>query len=626
MTAQRRLNVSELDFDQIKSNLINYMKADPNFTDYDFNGSILSSIIDLLAYNTFYNSYNSNVVINEVFLDTAQLRNNVVSHAKMLGYVPRSQTSAFTYLNIEVINPTGNPSSLTIDRGTRFTSLVNDVVYEFVNLEGQTIYPTEAKEYFFTKVKVNQGKLKSISYIVDDSDDRQTFIIPSSNIDISSIVISVKESYESTAYDVYSKNNSIVNIDGESKVYFIQEGLDSRYEIYFGDNVFGKRLTAGNILTIEYLETDAALANGALDFSIADTIEGNSVCNIISVGSDGITENRAYGGGDRESIDSIKYNAPLTFLSQNRVVTADDYKATILNNYSNIETITAWGGEENDPPEYGKVYISIKPKDGETLPADQKVFIIDSILKTKNIVSITPEIIDPTYTYVNMEVFFKYDPNLTDRTAGELKNLVTQVISNYNDTDLKQFDGVFRYSRLLRLIDTSDPSILNSVARLYMQKMLVPYLNTLSKYELQFSAPLYTTRSNEKIISTDEFEIDGVAIRVEDSGIVKDDGTRTLYSYRTVNDTKVIVNSDIGYIDPANGLVVLSGVNITNYNTTVGHISFNALPNSFDIAPKRNQLVVISMDDVNVTPEIDTIATGGTIAGIGYTTIPRHSD
>ena len=625
MTTQRRLNISDLDFDQIKTNLTNFLKSDPNFTDYDFSGSILSSVIDLLAYNTFYNAFNSNVIVNEVFLDTAQLRNNVVSHAKMLGYIPRSKTSAFTYLNINVVNPTGNPTSLTIDRGTRFTSLVNNVIYEFVNLEGQTISPV-AGEYNFNAVKINQGVLKTVRYLVDDSDTRQTYQLPEDSIDTSSIIVKVKDTFESSSYSVYTKNTNIVNIDGLTQVYFIQEGLDGKYEIYFGDDVFGKKLIPGNLIEIEYLVTDAELANGASSFSLADTIQGNSAVIIESVDSSGLISNRANGGGDRESIDSIKYNAPLTFLSQNRVVTADDYKATILNNYSNIETITAWGGEENEPPEYGKVYISIKPKNAEVLPADQKTFIVDSILKTKNIVSITPEIVDPTYTYVNLEVFFKYDPNLTDRTAGELKNLVTSIINTYNNEDLKRFDGVFRHSKLLRLIDTSDTAILNSNIRSSMEKRFVPILNTIARYELQFSSPLYSSRTNERVISTDEFEIDGENVFIEDSFEEEANGTRKLYSFRTISDVKVIINNDVGYVDPSTGIVVLNGINITGYNTTAGHISVKGIPNSFDIAPKRNQLVIISMDDLTVTPQIDTIATGGSIAGIGYTTTPRHSD
>lgn len=623
MANKRRLNITELDFDQIKDNLKTYLKADPNFTDYDFEGSILSSVLDVLAYNTFYNAFTANAVINEVFLDTAQLRNNVVSHAKMLGYVPRSKTSAFTYLNINVASPSGNPSSLTMDRGTRFTSLVDGTLFQFVNLEAVTITPVSGV-YQFNAVKVNQGVLKSATFIVDSSDDRQTFRVLEENIDTSSILVKVKETFDSNTYDVYTKNNNVTNVDGSSKVYFIQEGLDGKYEVYFGDNIFGKRLVPGNVVEIEYLVTDAELANGASSFSLADTIQGNTSVSITSVDSIGTIANSAGGGGDRESIDSIKYNAPLTFLSQNRVVTADDYKATILNNYSNVETITAWGGEENEPPEYGKVYVSIKPKDAETLTAVQKQFIIDSILRTKNVVSITPEIVDPTYTYVTLKVFFKYDPNLTDKTAGELKDLVISIINSYNNNDLKKFDGVFRYSKLTRLIDSSDASILNSTIRTSMEKTFSPILNSIARYEVQFSAPLYAEHTREAIIDTDEFTIDGEAVKINNYEDSYADGLYKLKSYKMLGESEVIVNPDIGYVDVTNGIVVFDGINITAYNTTKGKISIFGKPNSFDIAPKRNQLVIVNMNEVEVTPEIDTIATGGTVAGIGYTVTPRH--
>ena len=623
MANKRRLNISELDFDQIKTNLKAYLKADPNFTDYDFEGSILSSVLDVLAYNTFYNAFTANAVINEVFLDTAQLRNNVVSHAKMLGYVPRSKTSAFTYLNVIVSNPIGAPPSLTMDRGTRFTTLVDGAIYQFVNLEAVTISPVNSV-YEFPAVKVNQGQLKTIRFIVDSSDERQTFLIPEENVDISTIAVRVKDTYDTNTYTVYTKNNNVTNIDGTSTVYFIQEGLDGKYEVYFGDNIFGKRLLSGNVVEIEYLITDAEAANGASSFSLADTIQGNTSASITSVNADGTTTNSAAGGGDRESIDSIKYNAPLTFLSQNRVVTADDYKATILNNYANIETITAWGGEENEPPEYGKVYVSIKPKDAEALTAVQKQFIIDTILRTKNVVSITPEIVDPTYTYVTVDVFFKYDPNLTDQTSGELKNLVINTVNTYNETDLKRFDGVFRYSKLTREIDNTDPSILNTVMRVNMEKKFSPILNTIARYVVEFSAPLYASHSNTAVITTDEFYINGVAVRVKNYADPYSDGIYKLKTYRIIGEDEIVVNPDVGYVDVTNGIVVFDGINITNYDTAKGAISIFGRPNSFDIAPKRNQLVIINMNEVEVTPEIDTIATGGTIAGIGYTVTARH--
>ena len=349
---------------------------------------------------------------------------------------------------------------------------------------------------------------------------------------------------------------------------------------------------------------------------MSGNISGNTNVTISTV-------SKAGGGAVREDIESIRFNAPLSFLSQNRVVTADDYATIIQNNYADVETVAVWGGEENEPPEYGKVYISVKPKSAETLTDIQKQFIIDNILKTKNLVSITPEMVDPTYTYISLEVFFKYDPNLTTLTSGELKQKVTDIVSDYNDNYLKKFDGVFRQSQLLSLIDNSDPAILNSTVRVYMEKHLVPNVGTAQRYELEFSSPLYTTASTEEVISSTAFTLNGQTHYIED---YNDDKTveHKLRIYRIVNDAKIVTISDAGYIVPSDGKVIL-----TSFNPDGGYegdyITINAQPNSNDIAPKRNQLLQIDMTQVTVEPQIDTISTGGTVAGIGYETVPRHS-
>jgi hypothetical protein len=616
-TSKNRLNVTELDFDQIRTNLKTYMQSQTKFQDYDFEGSALSTIIDVLAYNTFYNAFNANMLANEMYLDTAQVRNNVVSHAKSLGYIPRSQTSAFANINITVNAPSGLPSSLTIDRGTTFSAKIDNKTYSFVNLEAQTILP-QSGVYKFENIQINQGVLRTFEYIVDSTDSRQKFEIPTTKIDTATLNVTVRPNRASSDVSSYARVENVVDVDGTSQVYFLQEGLDGRYEIYFGDGVFGKKLDAGNVILIEYLVTEAELANGAALFTMDGNIQGNTNVTIT-------VNSNASGGSEREGIESIKFNAPLSFLSQNRVVTADDYSTIIKNNYSNAETVAVWGGEENEPPEYGKVYISIKPKSGETLNDVEKQFIIDNILKPKNIVSITPELVDPSYTYITIDVFFKYNPNLTTRTSGELKQLVYDTISDFNDNQLKKFDGVFRHSALLGAIDNADPSILNSNMRVYMQKRLVPNIGVSQKYELNFSSPIYTTTSNESIISSSPFYLNGKIHYIESyqSGTTEND--HKLRIYRLINNLeKAVTVSDAGYIDPTNGLVVLTAF---NPDSLIGDsIEINAAPDSNDIAPKLNQLLQLNMDEVVVNPEVDTIATGGVTAGIGYITTPRHED
>lgn len=619
------LKVTELDFFQIKENFKNHLKSLQNqgkFTDYDFEGSGMAVLIDLLAYNTHYNAVNANMAINEVFLDSADRRSNIVSHAKLLGYIPRSKAAAFATVDITVNNPAGSPSRLTLDRGTQFTTTINDKQYIFTNLETQTISPV-AGVYKFTNVVLSQGILKSTYYNVDSFDVHQYYEIQDMNCDRDTIIVKVKENEAATSFDVYTLAKDFTKLNYASKAYYLQEAVSERFEIYFGDGITSKKPDGGNVVQIEWLSTEGAEGNGASVFSLSGTIQGNTNVDIATI-------SRSSSGSARESKESIKFNAPLTYIAQNRVVTPDDYRAAILENYSDVESITVWGGEQNDPPQYGKAYISIKPKSGEVLSDVEKQRIKDQILKPRNIVSITPELVDPEYTYIKLQVYFKYNPALTSRTAGELKQLVTDTIASYNSSDLQQFDGVFRHSKLTRLIDNCDPSILNSTVRVYMTKRLNPIIDTPRRYDILFSSPLYTSRSNEKILISTPFTYNGVEMYLQDKPQVlgevnphsDEGGSHTIEAYKILNNTKITTISDIGYINAASGLVVLNSFAPSAIDGS--YMTFTVSPNSNDIAPKRNQLVKIVMDDVTVTGEVDTIATGGTPAGINYTTTPRH--
>ena len=706
-TSKNRLNVTELDFDQVRANLKTYMQNQTALADYDFDGSALSTLIDVLSYNTFYNAFNANVQANELYLDTAQVRNNVVSHAKSLGYVPRSRTAASAVLDVTVNASSGSPSSLTMNRGTNFSSTIDGKKYNFVNLTAQTIQP-DAGVYKFSNVTISQGKLKTFTYTVDDSDTRQKYEIPDVNVDTASLVVKVKPSAVSSADAVYSLVTNIVNVTGTSEVYFLQEGLDGKYEVYFGDNSFGKKLEAGNIVTFEYLITDGAASNNATAFSLDGNISGNTNVNVSLV-------SKASGGATKEDIESIRFNAPLSYLSQNRVVTADDYVTIVKNQYANAETVSVWGGEENDPPEYGKVFVSIKPKTGSTLTAAEKQSVIDTILKPKNIVSITPEIIDPVYLYIQLTVFVKYDPNLTSLTSGELTSKVRDVISTYNDTNLKKFDGVFRHSQLLGEIDSADASILNSTVNVGIQKRLVPTLNEAKKYTLDYNNGFFTNiGAAQSIISSTTFTYDGQLQQFQDTPVTTfavdagastgpyavygtengmyagskgyfyplyttaaaanaadivaggtglshvhtflelngitfympstfsnhgltsyDSSLYTLFQTTTSTTTrqlqifrlsstnqKIISVENAGTVDTVNGIVTINSFNPSAI--TGSYITITATPNSNDIAPQRNQLVEIDMNNVVVTPQVDTVATGGAIAGVGYTTTPNY--
>lgn len=616
-TSKQRLNVTELDYDQIRSNLKTFLQSQSNLADYDFEGSALSTVIDVLAYNTFYNAFNANLNVNEIFLDTSQVRNNVVSHAKSLGYVPRSISSAFATIDVTVNNPSGTPAALTMPRGTTFSTKIDNKTYAYVNLEAQTINPVNGV-YKFNDVKINQGVIRTYSFTVDDSDTRQKYEIPEVNADTGTLVVRVKTNAASSSFDVYSLVTNIVDVKGDSQVYFLQEGLDGKYEIYFGDNVFGKKLSAGNIVEIEYLVTEGGASNNATVFTLTGNIQGNT--NVLIE-----LDSAAGGGSAREEIDSIKFNAPLSFLSQNRVVTADDYATIVKNNYTNAETVSVWGGEENAVPEYGKVYLSIKPKNAEKLTAVQKQFIIDNILKTKNLVSITPEIIDPDYTYIKLEVFFKYDPNLTSLTAGELKQKVIDTITNYNNTNLKKFDGVFRASQVTGNIDDTNVSILNTIQRVYTQKRLYPTIGSSLKYDLEFSSPFDANiGEGESVIESTEFVLNGQNHKMQDIK-TNDPNIRQIQFYRISNNAKVITTLNAGTVDIAAGKVTLTSFNPDSIPNSGTYITITARPSSDDLAPKRNQLLQIDLDQTTVTPEVDDIATGAVIAGIGYRTTDRST-
>ena len=400
MTDTNRLKVSEMDFDAIKTDLKTFMKAQTTFEDYNFEGSALSSMIDVMAYVTHYNAINANFAINETFLDSARLRPSVVSHAKMLGYTPRSSYPAVAYITVKVNSPVGvidsdgNYLPLTMTKGTVFTSTIDGVTYKFVN--DQTVSTTRDAdgEYIFTNIKVLQGSYKSIEYIYDSA-SAESYLIPFDNAVTSELTVKIKASDTNSAVDTYSSSVNVTAVTSASKVYFLEEHRTGMFEVKFGDGVLGKKLDNGNIIQLETLVTDNDAANGASVFALAGTINGNTDITLTVV-------SKAAGGSEREDLESIKFNAPLSYVSQNRAVTPDDYKTIIQNNYANIDAISVWGGEDNDPPDYGKVYISIKPKDAEVLTATDKTLIISQYLKPKNVVSITPTIIDPQYTSLSI--------------------------------------------------------------------------------------------------------------------------------------------------------------------------------------------------------------------------------
>lgn len=611
-----QFNVTELDFQKIKDSIKDHFKSQSKYNDWNFEGSGLSTLLDVLAYNTHYNALVAHFSLNESFLDSAQIRGNVISHAKLLGYIPRSVRSSSAKINIVVTGNSGSPSILTLERGTRFRTTIGNATYNFIVLDSVDASKNVAagNTYTFSNVVVRQGVLKRMLYLVDNTIQNQKFVIPEDTVDTDTLRVRTKANQDSDEYEVYTRFTTLAGIDSNSLVFFPQENASGKYEIYFGDGILGKKPTTNNIVEVEYLYSDGELANSARLFTPVDTI-GGFATSAISV----TTVSISAGGAVRESIESVRYNAPLSYLSQNRAVTADDYKAIIQKEFGGIDSISVWGGENNTEPDFGKVYIAVKPAVAAALTAGEKEAVI-STLKSKNIVSITPIILDPEYTYIKLDTFFKYNPNLTDRTKAELESLIRGKIVTYAETYLQRFDGVFRYSKLLAEIDSADPSILNSVARVMMYKDVTPKVGQTNYWDVTYSSPIYATSSNESVISSSIFKIGGVDHILGD--VPKTNSTdRTVYLYRVIGGVKTRLNA-VGTVYASAGRVVANGVQ----PDTTAAVTIYALPNSFDLAPKRNQLLDISSVQSTVTGEIDTIALAGSSGAITYTTTPRHAD
>ena len=609
------LNVSELDFKSIKNNLKDFLKGQSEFTDYNFDGSTINALLDVLAYTTHYNAFNANMAVNECFLDTAQLRSSVVSHAKLLGYTPRSCYSSTATIDIEISNPAnvlnddGTYKSIIMDQGTRFKSVVNDSNIVFSTNKTTTATSTNG-QYTFKDIQILQGEYKTIKYVYDE-ESPEKYIIPHKNVDTSSLNIQVIPQQTSASIITYTLASNLVNLDSESNTYWVQENKDGDYEITFGDGYIGSKITNGNIIEIKYITRgDNDIVNGAKIFSVLDSIDGY----IASVGI--TTVSPASGGSEREDIESIRFNAPLNYITQNRAVTPDDYKSIIQANYGNVRAVNVWGGENNDPPDYGKVYITIAPKETEVLSYQDKEIIKTQYLKPKNVVSITPIIVDPTYTYLHLEIFFKYNPNKTNVNVAKLSEQIRDVLKLYQENSLKRFDGVFRYSTVLGNIDNSDSAVINSLVRVYMKKRFIPVFSSETKYELIFSAPIKSTNTNDPIISSTKFMYKNQQCTLQD--VLDNTGTRII---NIVNIMKEVIQPAIGYIEESNGKIILNGFLPSSIvDSTVDYLEITAPPNSNDIAPIRNELLTILADDSIIVGEVDTMITGGTTAGINYNT------
>ena len=600
-----KLQVTELDFDDIKSNLKTYMKNQTEFTDYNFEGSALSTLIDLLAYNTHYLGMNANMAVNEAFLDTATLRSSVVSHAKTLGYTPRSARAPVAYLNVTLNNST--LTSATIAKGTKFTTQVDGTTYSFVCNATQTITPVNSV-LRFNNLPVYEGTLVTAKYTVDSSNIEKKYMMTDNRGDTTTLKVSVQNSAADLTTTTYNLATDITQVTATSNVYFLQEVDDGKYEVYFGDNVVGTKPTDGNIIILEYVVTNKDKSNGAKTFS-GTSVAGETNITIATVSA-------SSGGSEPETIQSIKYNAPLDYASQGRAVTTEDYKVIIPKVFADTKAVQVWGGEDNNPPIYGQVFVSIKTISGINLTQAQKDVITTSLDKY-NIASVRPTIVDPEITTIKLNTTFKYSANVTTKSGTELETLVRSTLNTYNTSDLEKFDGIFRFSKMSRLIDDTDVSILSNISTVRIQKTIAPQLNTLQRYTIDFANPLYNPHSGHAtIVSSTGFKLIGSTLEM----FMDDDGMGNLRAYSlTGGTTKTYLDTNIGSVNYSTGVITINSLNITSSTETAG-VTVTAQPSSNDIVPVRNQLIEIDFANANITGQNDTIESGGSSAGTDYAT------
>ena len=612
--ASNKFIVSDLDFDNIKLNLKSFLQDQPEFSDYNFEGSGFAVLLDTLAYNTHYLGFNANMVANEMYLDSADIRKNVVSLAKMLGYVPSSCRSPIANVDITLNNATG--STVTMDKGTTFTSTIDNLTYQFVTNQETTITPADGV-YKFSNVNLYEGTLVSFRYTVDSTDVDQRFIIPSVNADTSTLKVIVQNSTTDSTQNVYTLAAGLKSLDNTSKAYFLQETDTGKFEIYFGDGVLGNKLSDGNIVILEYIVTNKDEANGASAFNVSSSVGGFSDVSIV-------TNSNAQGGSDPETKESIRFNAPLQYTSQDRAVTTTDYETLVRSIYPNAQSISAWGGEDDETPIYGVVKIAIKAKSGSTLTDSTKLDIVTK-LKPYNVASVRPEIVDPITTSIVLVVNAKYDKKGTAKTSDTLKSEIITAITDYNTNILSAFDGVFRFSKLTGLVDSVDTSILSNITTVKMRKDFTPTLSSSTKYDVYFRNAIYNPHSgHESVLSSTGFKVSGNTNEM----FLDDDGMGNVRVYYLVSGIKTVHNANQGTIDYATGQVTLNSLDVASISkvrgATSSKIEITVVPMSNDIVPVRDQILEIDVSNSIVNVAEDTFVGGSSEAGVGYTTTSSY--
>lgn len=495
MPANTTLTVTDLDFDSIKTNLKTFLRSQSRFQDFDFEGSGMGVLLDLLAYNTHYNAYYLNMIANEMFLDTSKLRQSTVSHAKLINYVPESSHGAETKVNIRVTPPAGNTlSSFTIDKYTRFLGAsIDGINYPFVTLNSNTAFKDDGVSFAFSNVVIKQGEVVTRQFLMEPSNTKRRFEIPSNRVDLNTLSVTIQESSSDTQTYVYTAAEDLTEITRDSQIYFVEENEDGNYRIIFGDDVIGKKPANGNIINITYVDTAGSIANKINVFSIGETITFSNVL----VNSTGAT----YSGTEKETIEQVKYRAPYYYSAQNRAITTYDYETLITKDYPNIDSVAVWGGEDNIPVIYGKVFLSLKTKEGYFLSNLEKENIKDTLIENRNVLTVSPEIVDPSYTFILIRGTIYYEPTATQNDAAAIRNIVNASIEDYKTDYLGRFKSTFKKSVVQKYIEDSESSITGSDIKVIIQKRIPITLSQSKNYTVDFGIPIKKGDFNSSISS-----------------------------------------------------------------------------------------------------------------------------
>ena len=592
MTNRKKLSVNSVEFEDIKTNIKDFLRSQETFKDYDFDGSGLSVLIDTLAYNTYYQAFYNNVVANEMFLDSAVKRSSVVSHAKTLGYVPNSKTAATAIVDLTFGS---NPGTSVLLPGAIFTTKINDKSYTFVNTQSATITSTDGV-YKVTDLNIKEGSLDSLSYIVPDGTNNIKYTITDPNVDISTITVRVQNSQTDTTglTDSWSRSDDLTKLTATSNVYFIEENTDGNFEILFGDGVIGKKPEPGNLITVTYLVTNGTEGNGGGrgDSASARAFRYLNASNTVEVTS------VATGGSDKESVDDIRFKAPRSYTTQNRAVTEGDYVSLVESNFTGIDSVFVYGGEEAEPPTFGSVFIAVKPTTGEIVSDSFKKSIAD-YLSTKAVLSITPTVIDPDYTYLRFAVTSTYDPSKTKLDTTAIGNAIRTSVQRNIKTNLGKFNKSFAVSKLLTDIDGSSTAIDSSAVSITMEKRLKPTSGKIISYVLNYGNSIEHPHDGHiAVVSSGNFIFLDPADNENKTVFLQDDGYGNISFFRRVESTQILVAENIGIVDYDKGTIQLNNVQIQS-PTETPYITIFAKSSIQRYISVRDKILVNDNDDTS---------------------------